>query len=71
MIQEGSNEQCDKVISKGQIILEQICGVVDFPKTYEIFYCKEKPERLIKTTNRQRNRMLKLGTVAGLVIHTY
>ena len=28
----GSNEQCDKVISKGQIISEQVCGVLNFPK---------------------------------------
>ena len=32
----GSNEQCDQVISKGQIISEQIYGVLDFPNSYRI-----------------------------------
>ena len=32
----GSSEQCDKVISKGQIISEQIYGVLDFPNSYRI-----------------------------------
>ena len=32
----GSNEQCDQVISEGQIISEQIYGVLDFPNSYRI-----------------------------------